>query len=237
MIELTSTAFHDDPDPDGYDKYGFLPLISEVPDRGSREEEMGAEAEDGGDDAQSIVVDVPQGTELPDDDDDAFLSLTRSPESGMAPGEAEDLIEYMRPLTPDEEELAHDPMFRDLEWVDDPSHTDDVLRAGKGERGVDDYLRDGTYGDTMDEERAERSDTDDLSGRTRRRRRRHRRGGGHGLRGRSPGAPTDAAYAASHGGQIALSSAPPVIQDTFSVPATTLGPETRDLRRRELRPG
>lgn len=188
--ELISTALIDDPDPEGCDVYGMLPLISEIVDDEDDEddEESRADAEDRrqlapmgppspfppratsmgakdkrGDEEEpplvepsSVEIDVPPGTELPDDDDDAFSALTEPGATDLSPGEAQALIDYMRPLTDDEREIAEDPYLNDLRWVDDPAHADDVLRAGKGDDGIDQYLQDASYG----EESAELNDRD-----------------------------------------------------------------------------
>jgi hypothetical protein len=167
--ELISTALLDDPDPEGCDVYGVLPLVSEIvdddeedeedaadrEDRGHRPSAMGAKGrgDDEGDEEPPLIdptyleIDVPPGTELPDDDDDAFLELTAHGVTDVSPGEAKRLIDYMRPLSEDEQEIADDPYLNDVRWIDDPAHAADVLKAGKGEDGVDQYMDDATYGE------------------------------------------------------------------------------------------
>ena len=53
----------------------------------------------------------------------------------------------MRPLTMEEVEIAENPYLNDLRWVDDPAHVDDLLKEGKGDKGLDDMLDDSIYGD------------------------------------------------------------------------------------------
>jgi hypothetical protein len=179
MSELISTALFNDPDPDGTDKYGMLPLIMEMPDADedddSGSEKRGKGGDDGGDEDDALIepssidVSVPAGTELPDEDDGAFSTLTARGADDLSPGEAEDLINYMRPMSEEERAfLEESPLNRDIERVDDPAHTDDVLRAGKGDHGVDTYLRDTSYGDLMNDRAPS-----DTWGEARRHRRRH----------------------------------------------------------------
>ena len=86
---LISTALIDDPDPDGTDVYGMIPLIAELPEeededdeRDERDErhydESGADEEDHPPviEASSIEIELPKGKKLPDDDDEAFEELT-----------------------------------------------------------------------------------------------------------------------------------------------------------------
>ena len=157
---LISTALIDDPDPDGTDVYGMIPLIAELPEeededdeRDERDErhydESGADEEDHPPviEASSIEIELPKGKKLPDDDDEAFEELTEP--GGLSPGEAKSLITYMRPLTMEEVEIAENPYLNDLRWVDDPAHVDDLLKEGKGDKGLDDMLDDSIYGDDM----------------------------------------------------------------------------------------
>ena len=152
--DLFSTNLYDDPDPDGTDVYGMIPLVAEVEepdedDRNERDDESGADDDDDMPptiEASSIAVEVPEGTTF-EDDDDAFQALTAPGETDLFPGEARALIKYMRPLTPEEQDLAEDPYLNDLRWTDDPAHVDDVLKAGKGDHGLDAFLDDATYGD------------------------------------------------------------------------------------------
>ena len=164
MPNVISTALMDDPDPEGTDVYGILPLIAEIDDDS---EGMGDDDdEEALIEPSSLKIRVRKGEELPDDDDDAYAALTAEGASDLSPGEAEDLIEYMRPLSEDEEEFIEtSPLMNDLRWIDDPAHTEDVLKAGKDGRGVDVYLRDAIYGDTMNEdELANRNDSDKFAG-------------------------------------------------------------------------
>jgi hypothetical protein len=172
--ELFSTNSYDDPDPDGTDVYGMIPLLAEIEDdEDNHDDDSGADDEDDQElppaiEASSIEVDVPPGTTF-EDDDDAFQSLTARGATDMFPGEARALIKYMRPLTPEEQDIADDPFLNDLRWIDDPAHTTDVLKAGQGERGLDSFLDDATYGDIhmkTPEEIAERHYGNDKSLRT-----------------------------------------------------------------------
>jgi hypothetical protein len=185
--ELFSTNSYDDPDPEGTDVYGMIPLIALVEDsddnddddddedrrpEGLRPEGLRPESQqpyvsgaDEGDqdlspmiEPSTIEIEVPEGTTF-DDDDDAYQTLTARGATDLFPGEARALIKYMRPLTPEEQDLAEDPYLNDLRWTDDPAHVDDVLKAGKGEGGLDSFLDDATYGDIhmkTPEEAAER---------------------------------------------------------------------------------
>ena len=181
--ELISTALIDDPDPDGGDKYGMLPLIMEIPNEDDDEDreddtsgadKRGGGGDDGGDSSEdaliapsSVEIEVPEGNELPDEDNEAYLELTERGPSDLSPGEAENLINYMRPMSEDEIDFYNESALnRDIERVDDPAHTDDILRAGKGDHGVDKYLQDTSYGDDMSDpdEQAERGDSDVFSG-------------------------------------------------------------------------
>jgi hypothetical protein len=171
--ELISTALIDDPDPDGTDVYGMIPLVAELPkedddnnDRSDGYDESGADDEDRPPaiEASSLEIEMPRGQELPDDDDEAFEELTEP--GGISPGEAKRLITYMRPLSDDEREIAENPYLNDLRWVDDPSHVDDLLREGRGDKGLDDMFEDAIYGDNIHmktpEEAAERSGDDKI---------------------------------------------------------------------------
>jgi hypothetical protein len=71
----------------------------------------------------------------------------------------------MRPLSEDEIEISQNPYLNDLRWVDDPAHVDDLLREGKGDKGLDDMFEDSIYGDIhmkTPEEAAERSGDDKI---------------------------------------------------------------------------
>ena len=169
---LISTGLIDDPDPDGTDVYGMIPLIAEIPEDDEDEDEDRDYDESGADDedhpplieASSLEVDLPEGQELPNDDDPAFEELTSR--GGVSPGEAKALITYMRPLTMEEVEISENPYLNDLRWVDDPAHVDDLLKEGKGDKGLDNFLDDSIYGDDIHgktpEERAERSGDDKI---------------------------------------------------------------------------
>ena len=171
--DLISTALIDDPDPDGTDVYGMIPLVAELPeedddndDRSDGYDESGADDEDHPPaiEASSLEIEVPKGQKLPDDDDEAFEELTEP--GGISPGEAKRLITYMRPLSEDEREIAENPYLNDLRWVDDAAHVDDLLREGRGDKGLDDMFEDSIYGDDIHmktpEEAAERSGDDKI---------------------------------------------------------------------------
>jgi hypothetical protein len=179
--DLISTNAYDDPDPNGTDVYGMIPLIAEVEETEDDDQEDDRDddasgAEDEGDqglpptiEASSVEVDVPEGTTF-EDDEDAFDALTSRGVTDLSPGEARALIKYMRPLTPEERDLSEDPYLNDLRWTDDPSHIDDVLKAGKGDQGLDQLFDDATYGDIhmkTPEEIAERQFGNDKNIRTR----------------------------------------------------------------------
>lgn len=166
---LIATGIQDDPDPEGVDLYGMLPLYAEIEDDGEESEEEEAEREDkkddkpglkkttslgaGGDDDEPLVnpssfsIEMPEDEEFTDDDN-AYQALTEPGANDMSPGEAQALIDYMRPLSDEELEITKDPLLKDLRWVDDPAHIDDVLKAGKDGHGVDKYLDDATYGES-----------------------------------------------------------------------------------------
>jgi hypothetical protein len=173
--DVILTTDYDDPDPEGVDVYGMIPLISELEDDdddSDSDDDSGASKseDDDGDkeeapivEASSMEVEVPEGEELPDDDDDAFYALTAHGATDMSPGEAEDLIQYMRPASQEELDFEEEtPFMKDLRWVDDPAHTADVLKAGKNSKGLTQYLRDTSYGETMtnEDEFADKHDTD-----------------------------------------------------------------------------
>ena len=97
-----------------------------------------------------------------DADDAAFKGLL---DSGLSQEEAQETIEFMRPLDEDEREiLEEEPGLEGITRVDDAEH-DEWLgqKASEGNYAIDRALEDAVYGDnTMahDEERMERNDTD-----------------------------------------------------------------------------
>ena len=170
--ELISTALLDDPDPDGTDVYGMIPLIAELPpDEEDDEDDRDASSGDDDEEAPPIIepssleIEIPRGEELPDDDDEALDLLDEPGFAHLTPGEARALVTYMRPLTDEEVDTAENPYLNDLRWTDDPSHTDDVLKAGKGDRGLDQLFDDAAYGenDMNPEERMDLHDSNDIS--------------------------------------------------------------------------
>jgi len=185
--DLMITTSYDDPDPDGTDVDGILPLLTPYSEEDendeaaedneenvaidtaggteimgasknrAEEEELEAEIEPGFRD-----IDLPKNERMPDEDPEGFAAL----QEDLEPGEAEGYLEYMRPLTAEEAELVDDPMFKDLRWVDDPAHVQDILRTGKNERGIDNRLKDTIYGDMLmknEEELADILDSDKLA--------------------------------------------------------------------------
>ncbi len=106
--DMIATGLMDDRDPGGTDIYGMIPLLSFVDEDEDEDEDDDTSGAD--DDEQelppliapsSIEVDVPEGTELTDDDE-AFQALTARGVTDMFPGEARKLITYMRPFTEEE---------------------------------------------------------------------------------------------------------------------------------------
>ena len=165
--ELISTTLIDDPDPDGTDVYGMIPLLAEVPED---EDENEDEDDTSGEDEElrpliepsSLEIEMPEDEELTDDDE-ALDLLSEPGYAHLTPGEAQALVTYMRPLTDDEAAIADDPDLGDLRWVDNPAHTDDVLKAGEGDRGLDQLFNDASYGETMTpEEILDRRDSDKI---------------------------------------------------------------------------
>jgi hypothetical protein len=190
---LIATGLQDDPDPDGVDTDGMLALYTEVEndsegeeDRAVREDRKegrrvvlggkGGDKGGGGDGGieedestlsspASFAVDVPEDAEFTDDEN-AYQAMTSRDGGDLAPGEAQALINYMRPMSDEEVEASEDPLLRDIRRVDDTVHTDNVLRAGKNGKGIDKYLNDATFGERMptSEELAERTGSDNDKG-------------------------------------------------------------------------
>src|SRR5271157_5626543 len=111
---LIATGLIDDPDPEGVDNDGMLPLYREAEDD---DDAMGAaKSRDTGDEEpplvepSSIEVNVPEDEEFTDDDD-AYGVLTSPGASDLSPGEAQALINYMRPMSDEEHLMLEEPMF------------------------------------------------------------------------------------------------------------------------------
>ena len=98
----------------------------------------------------------------PDEDDAAYEGLLRS---GLSPEEAQETVDFMRPASPEEQEILEEtPLLDGLTRVDDAEH-DGWLgqKAKEGHKALDRALEDAVYGDnTMshDEEQMERMDSD-----------------------------------------------------------------------------
>jgi hypothetical protein len=98
----------------------------------------------------------------PAEDEEAFEGLL---DSGLSEEEAQEAVDYMRPLSEDEAAtLEEHPELEGLTRVDDALH-DQWLgqRADEGKKAMDRVLQDASYGEghMNDEEKMERRDTDD----------------------------------------------------------------------------
>ena len=94
------------------------------------------------------------------EDDSAFQGLR---EAGLSPEEAQENVDFMRPLSEDELEiLDNTPGLEGLTKVDDAERQGWLAKkAGEGNKAMDRTFEDAVYGDTMtDEEKMERSDSD-----------------------------------------------------------------------------
>jgi hypothetical protein len=129
----------------------------------------------------------------PEFDEDGYTSLASPSEeeaafeglqdSGLSEEEAQETVDYMRPLSKDEEAVLDEtPGLEGLTRVDDAEH-DQWLgkKATEGTKAMDRVLEDASYGEgnMQDEEKMERNDTDSgwgLRSVTRRVRRAARRG-------------------------------------------------------------
>ena len=97
------------------------------------------------------------------EDDDAFAAL----EDDLSPGEAQRVLDTMRPLSKEEEKILDDlPEIDDLRKVDDAEQEKWLLdKTRDGYRAMDKVLEDSVYGDDMDhEEKLERLGLDTDSG-------------------------------------------------------------------------
>jgi hypothetical protein len=170
--KIMSTGLVPDSELEDTDVYGNVPLLSYVDDDSEDADEpdvaLGAAAKDDEDDEAPPLIEpttrevvVQPGDEV-DDDPSAFAALTDYDGGGVSPGEAQRLIDYMRPLTEQEEALAQNPMFNDLTFVDDAASVDDMLKHARGgSKAMTKFMDDQIYGDAMsDEEQAERYDSE-----------------------------------------------------------------------------
>jgi hypothetical protein len=100
----------------------------------------------------------------PGEDEEAFEGLI---DSGLSEAEAQEAVDFMRPLSEDEEAILAEYPVEGLTRVDDAEH-DRWLgqRASEGSKAMDRVLEDASYGEgnMRDEEKMERDDTDDASG-------------------------------------------------------------------------
>jgi hypothetical protein len=109
---------------------------------------------------------TPANQDIADDteDDDAFESLR----DDLSPGEAQEVVDTMRPLSPAEQEiLENNPGLKGLTRVDNAEHEDWMIEnAKRGNKGMDAILDDAVYGDSLNknEECMERLGLDSDSG-------------------------------------------------------------------------
>ena len=130
------------PAPKGANAQGIIPILSPyVPLDEDADDREDAE------DTESLEVELPEDVDIDDQDPDALVALQ---ESGLSLGEAAAYLAYMRPADEVELEALRDPMTRDLTWIDDPAHADDLLTASKkGGHAMTDQLQDASYGDSV----------------------------------------------------------------------------------------
>jgi hypothetical protein len=97
----------------------------------------------------------------PSEDEDAFEGLL---DSGLSEEEAQETVDYMRPLSAEEEAiLAETPGLEGLTRVDDAEHDQRLGDLNKeGTKAIDRVLEDASYGEghMQDEEKMEQNDTD-----------------------------------------------------------------------------
>lgn len=101
----------------------------------------------------------------PEEDEEAFLGLL---DSGLSEEEAQETVDYMRPLSADEVAILEEhPELEGITRVDDAEHERWLgEKFSEGTKAMDRVLEDAVYGDDhmSDEEKMERQDTDDESG-------------------------------------------------------------------------
>lgn len=113
----------------------------------------------------------------PDFDEDGYTSLDSPSEdeaafeglidSGLSDEEAQETVDFMKPLSSDEEEILDEYPVEGLTRVDDAEHEEWLAdKWSKGTRAMDRVLEDASYGEghMRDEEKMERHDTDHASG-------------------------------------------------------------------------
>jgi hypothetical protein len=110
---------------------------------------------------EAVVSPAEQSLATESEDDDAFTALRED----LSPGEAQEVLDTMRPLSPAERQILDDiPELEGMTRVDDAEQEESLInRARSGYRAMDQVLDDAVYGDTMtDEEKLERigQDTD-----------------------------------------------------------------------------
>jgi hypothetical protein len=100
----------------------------------------------------------------PAEDDAAFEGLL---DSGLSEEEAQETVDYMRPLSEDEKEILEEYPLQGITKVDDAEHEEWIAnKCNEGTAAMDRVLEDAMYGEgnMQDEEKMERHDTDDASG-------------------------------------------------------------------------
>ena len=149
-MTMISTALV--PFPKGVNAQGVIPILSPyVPPDDDRDD---ADDREDAEDTESLEVELPEDVDIDDQDPDALVALQ---ESGLSLGEAAAYLAYMRPADEVELEALRDPMTRDLTWIDDPAHADDLLTASKkGGHAMTDQLQDASYGDSRPKQRPSR---------------------------------------------------------------------------------
>lgn len=170
--KIMSTGLVPDSELEDTDIYGNVPLVS-YEDNADEEDAdviLGAATRDEDDEEEEQPLIEPSFREvlvspgnLRNDDPAAFAALTEHDGGDeLSPGEAARLIDYMRPLSVEEEKLADDPMYNDLTMVDDAASIDDLMRHAKGSnKAMTNFMQDEIYGEeTSGEEMADRLDTD-----------------------------------------------------------------------------
>jgi hypothetical protein len=108
-----------------------------------------------------VALLTPEGADISDDteDNDAFDALRED----LSPGEAERVLETMRPLDDEEAQILEDmPELGTLRRVDDPAEQEWLAdRLHDGYTAMDKVLKDSVFGDNMDnDERLERTGHD-----------------------------------------------------------------------------
>ena len=155
---IRSTGLVPDSDLEDTDKYGNVPLLAFVQD-----DESGA-TQDKFPEAPVLIAPTSReyhGTATESDDTPAYEEFEAE---GISPGEAQRYVDYMRPLSAEEEEMVDDPMYQGMEFVDDAATLEQTLRHVKGgQNAMTNFAQDESYGDVNGaEESSDRDDTDRL---------------------------------------------------------------------------